>query len=93
MCRGRLLVRTCRTKYHKDLDYLVEQLDWAGNVNPRSRTAIISNRSPRPAPPGAGYEDKWIGLRQGRRRGVFTAKELTVQPGVKSRSRTTAPTA
>ena len=33
-CRGRCWSRTCPKEKHNDLDYLVEQLDWEGNVDP-----------------------------------------------------------
>ncbi len=33
-CPWELLVKDVPKKYHHDLDYLVEQLDWDGNVDP-----------------------------------------------------------
>ena len=78
-----LLVKDVPKKYHKDLDYLVEQLDWAGNVNPNFKESQYLE--PILAEGGAdqGYEDKWIVYGKIDGEELFTAKELTVQPGTK----------
>jgi len=67
---------------HHDLDYLVDQLDWEANVNRASRTATTWSRLPRAIRPRRARRplDR---LRQGGRKELFSAKELTVNPGVK----------
>jgi hypothetical protein len=76
-----LLVKDVPPKYHKDLDYLVEQLDWEGNVNPQFKDShylepIISQSN-------GGYADRWIVYGKVAGEELFSAKELTVEPGVK----------
>ena len=74
-----LLVKDVRPEYHKDLDYLVDMLDWEANVNPNFGA---DNRVfPRPARPFAesepeGYREQWVAY------GTqwYSAKELTVLP-------------
>ena len=74
-----LLVKDVRPEYHKDLDYLVEMLDWDANTNP---SFGADNRLfPRPVnhPGGSeadGYQERWVcyGTRW------YSAKELTVLP-------------
>ncbi len=76
-----LLVKDVPKKKHHDLDYLVEQLDWAQNTDPHFK----KNHYLEPVPAGGsaaeGYLDKWIcyGRIQGWQ--CVTAKELTVLPG------------
>ena len=41
-----LLVKDMPKSKHKDLDFIVDQLDWAGNVDPTSRI-IITSANPR----------------------------------------------
>jgi hypothetical protein len=78
-----LLVKDVPKKKHHDLDYLVEQLDWAQNTDPDFK----ANHYLEPVPAGGsaaeGYLDKWICY--GRISGwqCVTAKELTVLPGAK----------
>jgi hypothetical protein len=78
-----LLVKDVPRERHHDLDYLVEQLDWEGNVNPKFKDThylepIIDHKNS-----GEGYTDRWIVYGKVAGEELFTAKELTVQPGVK----------
>jgi hypothetical protein len=65
---------------HRDLDYLVDMLDWDANVNPEFGK---TNRTlPCPVRPFAesesdGYREQWVcyGTR------FYSAKELTILPG------------
>jgi len=79
-----LLVKDVPKDKHHDLDYLVDQLDWEANVNPNFKDShyLEPIRDTRDA--GGGYEDKWIvyGTIAGEQ--LFSAKELTVQPGAKA---------
>jgi hypothetical protein len=76
-----LLVKDVPAAKHQDLDYLVEQLDWAGNVNPSFKDAHFLE--PIVATSGAGYADRWIVYGKVAGEELFSAKELTVEPGTK----------
>ncbi len=77
-----LLVKDVPRKHHKNLDYLVDQLDWKANVDPRFKDNHYLEPVPVAETRPAGYMDRWIVY--GKIDGVqyFTAKELTVDPGV-----------
>ncbi len=78
-----LLVKDVPRAHHKDLDYLVEQLDWEGNVNPKFKDShylepiAIGDTDPKE------HTDRWIVYGKVHGKQLFTAKELTVQPGAK----------
>jgi hypothetical protein len=74
-----LLTKDVLPKYHDDLDYLVEMLDWDANVNPNF--GADNRLFPRPVKPfaeteRAGYREQWVcyGTQW------YSAKELTVLP-------------
>jgi len=74
-----LLVKDVPPAHHRDLDYLVEMLDWDANVNP---TFGADNRVfPRPVKPPIetepdGYREVWVTYGAA----WYSAKELTVLP-------------
>ncbi len=78
-----LLVKDMPKEKHRDLDFIVGQLDWEKNVDPHFKQhnymepIVDSQRS------GAGYTDRWIvyGTVDGQQ--LFSAKELTLEPGAK----------
>ncbi|MFO0813091.1 MAG: hypothetical protein U0796_07720 [Gemmatales bacterium] len=78
-----LLVKDVPPAKHKDLDYLVNQLDWEKNVDPNFK----KNNYLEPIPDGdtasAGYVDKWIVYGKVNGKELFSAKELTINPGVR----------
>jgi hypothetical protein len=78
-----LLVKDMPPAKHRDLDFIVEQLDWEANTDP----FFWENHYLEPRPVGdtskEGYVDKWIVYGKVRGEQLFSAKELTVQPGVK----------
>lgn len=78
-----LLVKDVPKKHHHDLDYLVEQLDWEGNVNPSFKDAHYLEPIVAAGGDGQGYADKWIVYGKVRGEELFSAKELTVHPGTK----------
>src|ERR1700704_2422779 len=78
-----LLVKDVPKKHHKDLDYLIEQLDWAGNVNPSFKDSHYLEPIVASGGPKAGFEDRWIVYGKVADKELFTAKELTIQPGTK----------
>jgi len=74
-----LLVKDVQPEHHKDLDYLVEMLDWDANVNPNF--AKDNRVFPRPVRPfgeteAEGFREQWVCY------GTpwYSAKELTVLP-------------
>jgi hypothetical protein len=74
-----LLVKDMPKEKHRDLDFIIGQLDWEKNVDPsfmdhNSLEPLIANQGP-------GWVDKWIvyGLVGGKQ--LFSARELTVDPG------------
>lgn len=88
MVEGRAVPRSLLTKdfpkeKHDDLQYLVDALDWEQNVD----THFMDNHYLEPIPIGntakEGYVDRWIVYGKVAGEQLFTAKELTVQPGAK----------
>lgn len=78
-----LLVKDVPKEHSKDLDYLVEQLDWEGNVNPSFKDAHYLEPIPVADTAKEGYVDRWIVYGRIKKEQLFTAKELTVNPGAK----------
>jgi hypothetical protein len=76
-----LLVKDMPADKHKDLDFIVEQLDWEKNVDTHFKEhnylepIIDKERS------GKSYTDRWIvyGTVDGQQ--LFSSKELTLEPG------------
>jgi hypothetical protein len=76
-----LLVKDVPSEHHQDLDYLVEQLDWEGNVDPNFKDNHYLE--PIVAAGTDGYVDRWIVYGKIGGQELFSAKELTINPGVK----------
>jgi hypothetical protein len=77
-----LLVKDMPRDKHKDLEYLVEQLDWAGNVNPKFKDShYLEPIVHAGGADGAGFVDKWIVYGEVAGEQLFSAKELTIEPG------------
>lgn len=78
-----LLVKDMPEEKHQDLDFIIGQLDWEKNVDSHFKQnnylepIVDEKRS------GDGYTDKWIvyGTIDGDQ--LFSAKELTIEPGAK----------
>lgn len=76
-----LLTRDFPAEFHNNNEYLVNALDWEKNVDPNFKASnylepIVSEQGP-------GWVDKWIVYGKIDGRQLFTAKELTLQPGAK----------
>src|SRR5260370_38225567 len=82
-----LLVKDVPKKHHKDLDYLVEQLDWAGNVDPSFKDHHYLEPIVAGGGDSQGHVGKWIVYGKGGGMELFRAKELTVWPGTKVASK------
>jgi hypothetical protein len=78
-----LRVKDMHKEKHHDLDFIVGQLDWEANVDPyfgqnHHLAPIVAAGSEK-----EGYVDRWIVYGRVRGEQLFTAKELTVNPGAK----------
>jgi len=78
-----LLVKDMPKDKHQDLDYLVEQLDWEANVNPNFKDSHYLEPIPVADTATEGYVDRWVVYGKVQNEQLFSAKELTVDPGVK----------
>ena len=76
-----LLVKDVPEDKHHDLDYLVEQLDWDGNVDPEFKAHNYLEPIVHSGGEGQGYVDKWIVYGKVDGKQLFSASELTVFPG------------
>jgi len=78
-----LLVKDMPEDKHHDLDFIVGQLDWEKNVDTHFKDANYIEPIVDSARSGPGYTDKWIvyGTVDGQQ--LFSAKELTIEPGAK----------
>ncbi len=76
-----LLVKDVPKEHHQDLDYLVDQLDWEQNVDPEFKTNHYLEPIVRSGSEAEGCVDRWVvyGAIAGKQ--VFSACELTIQPG------------
>ncbi|HEV2391209.1 MAG TPA: hypothetical protein VG146_02480 [Verrucomicrobiae bacterium] len=80
-----LLVKDMPKNRHKDLDFIVDQLDWEGNVDPNFKEHHYLEPIAAADSASEGYIDRWIVYGKIKGQQLFTAKELTVEPGVTCR--------
>jgi hypothetical protein len=78
-----LLVKDMPKEKHHDIEYLVDQLDWEANVNPNFKDSHYLEPIPVADTATEGYVDRWIVYGKVNGEQLFSAKELTVDPGVK----------
>jgi hypothetical protein len=86
LVEGRAVPRALLTKdfpkeFHDDNKYIVDALDWDKNVDPNFKDdnylePVVSEQ-------GTGWVDKWIVYGKVDGKQLFTAKELTLDPGAK----------
>jgi hypothetical protein len=76
-----LLVKDMPPEKHQDLDFIVGQLDWERNVDTHFKEHNYLEPIVDKARSGEGYTDRWIvyGTIDGQQ--LFSAKELTLEPG------------
>jgi hypothetical protein len=77
-----LLVKDVPREKHHDLDYLIGQLDWEQNVDPSFKDHHYLE--PIVADQGDGWVDKWIVYGKVAGEELFSARELTLDPGSKT---------
>ena len=78
-----LLVKDVPPELHQDLEYILDMINWEANLNPQFRRSHYHEPLLADGGPEAGYEDKWVVYGRFANRQLFSAKELTIQPGVK----------
>ncbi len=88
LVEGRPVPRSLLTKdfpedKHNDLEYLVDALDWERNVDPNFKDNNYLEPINIGETTGDGYQDRWIVYGRIDGQQLFSAKELTVQPGAK----------
>jgi hypothetical protein len=71
-----------KSKY-KDLDFIVDQLDWDSNIDPSFKDNHYLEPVPVADTRKEGFVDRWIVYGKINGEQLFTAKELTVDPGVR----------
>lgn len=76
-----LLVKDVPADKHHDLDFIIGQLDWEKNIDPNFKDH--NYLEPIVADQGPGWVDRWIvyGTVDGQQ--LFSARELTIEPGAK----------
>src|SRR5436309_14769108 len=87
MVEGRAVPRSLLTKdfpkeKHNDNAYLVNALDWEANVNPSFKDSHYLEPIPVADSSSEGYVDRWIVYGRVNGKDLFSARELTVNPGV-----------
>ena len=78
-----LLVKDVPAEKHRDLEFIVEQLDWEKNVDPSFKDHTYVEPIVDPECSGPGYTDRWIDYGGFDGQQLVSAKELTVEPGAK----------
>ena len=78
-----LLVKDMPKNKHKDLDFIIEELDWEANVDPYFKEHHYLEPIPVADTAKQGFVDKWIVYGKVKGEQLFTAKELTVEAGAK----------
>jgi hypothetical protein len=78
-----LLVKDMPPEKHFDLDFIVSELDWEANVDPYFKENHFLEPVPVADTGSEGYVDRWIVYGKVDGQQLFTAKELTVEPGAK----------
>jgi hypothetical protein len=78
-----LLVKDVPKEKHRDLDFIIEQLDWEKNVDTHFKEHNYLEPIVDQAAGGLGCTDRWIVYGTVGGEQLFSAKELTIEPGAK----------
>jgi hypothetical protein len=78
-----LLVKDIPTDRHFDLDFIISELDWEANVDPRFKENHYLEPIPVADTQSEGFADRWIVYGKINGEQPFSAKELTLEPGTK----------
>src|SRR4051812_2042981 len=78
-----LLVKDVPKEKHQDLDFIISQLDWDKNVDTHFKDSNYLEPIADKAKSGDGCIDKWVVYGTVNGAQLFSAKELTLEPGAK----------
>jgi hypothetical protein len=78
-----LLVKDMPPEKHQDLDFIIGQLDWEKNVDTHFKDSNYMEPIVDKQKSGVGFTDKWIVYGSIDKAQLFSAKELTIEPGAK----------
>ncbi len=78
-----LLVKDMPADRSRDLDFIVDQLDWERNLDPNFKDNHYLEPIPVADTASEGYIDRWIVYGRIKGEQLFSAKELTVEPGAR----------
>ncbi len=76
-----LLVKDVPAEHHHDLDFILDQLDWDGNLDPRFKANHYLEPILAEGGVGAGFADRWVVYGRIGGESLFSARELTVDVG------------
>jgi hypothetical protein len=65
----------------QDLEFIVDLIDWEGSTNPRFKESHYLEPVPVADAQGEGFEDRWVIYGSMHGSDLFSARELSVQPG------------
>jgi len=78
-----LLVKDVPEDKHQDLDFIIDQLDWDKNVDTHFKEHNYLEPIVDESRSGDGFTDRWVVYGRIDGEQLFSAKELTLQPGAK----------
>ena len=76
-----LLVKDMPEEKHQDLDFIVGQLDWEKNIDPNFKDNNYLEPIVDESRSGEGFTDRWVVYGTVNGQQLFSAKELTIEPG------------
>ena len=78
-----LLVKDVPKEKHQDIDFIISQLDWDKNVDTHFKKNNYLEPIVDESRSGKGFVDRWIVYGRIDGQQLFSAKELTLEPGAK----------
>ena len=78
-----LLVKDMPAERHRDLEFIVDQLDWEANTDPYFKQNHFLKPLVDEENSGDGFTDRWVCYGKFKGWQAFTAKELTIEPGTR----------
>ena len=78
-----LLTKDMPKEKQHDIDFIVNQRDWDGNINPNFKDSHYLEPIAVADTESEGYVDRWVVYGKIDGEELFSAKELTINPGVK----------
>jgi hypothetical protein len=78
-----LLVKDIPEEKHQDFDFILGQLDWEKNVDTHFKDSNYLEPIVDEGRSGDGFTDRWITYSTVDDKQLFSAKELTIEPGAK----------